>query len=65
MLLGLNTFSSLEYSRTFFVGKTTGHGYFGIVFNYQSNKQFMVAAWKKDNETIPIPGRKERALAGM
>ena len=65
LLLGPSVFSSIEYSGTFYVGKTTGHGYFGIVFNYQSNKQFMVAAWKKDNETIPIPGRKERALAGM
>ena len=25
----------------------------------------MMAAWKKDNETIPMPGRKECALAGM
>eukprot|EP00731_Ephydatia_muelleri_P026831 Em0018g931a len=65
LFLGSTVFSSFEYSGTFYVGKTTGHGYFGIVFNYQSNKQFMVAAWKKDNETIPVPGRTERALAGM
>ena len=62
MLIGPTPFSSLEYSGTFYVSKSTGHGYAGVVFNYQNNKRFMVAMWKKENETIQTFGR---ALAGM
>ena len=65
ILIGPTPFSSLEYSGTFYVSKSTGHGYAGAVFNYQSNKRFMVAMWKKDNETIQMLGQDKHALAGM
>eukprot|EP00731_Ephydatia_muelleri_P018718 Em0011g758a len=65
ILIGPTPFSSLEYSGTFYVSKSTGHGYAGAIFNYQSNKRFMVAMWKKENETIQMLGRDKHALAGM
>lgn len=65
LLIGPTSFSSLEYSGTFYVSGSTGHGYIGIVFNYQSNKRFVAAMWKNGEDTIQVLGRSERAQAGV
>ena len=65
VLLSPTSFSSLEYSGMFYVGKTSAHGYVGMALNFHSDKQFLLAAWKKDTEDVWTGGRNERALAGM
>ena len=41
----------VEFNGTFFVNNEADDDYAGFVFNYQSNKRFIVVAWKKSNET--------------
>ena len=41
----------LDFTGTLFVNDEEDDDYAGFVFNYQSNKRFMVVAWKKQNET--------------
>lgn len=41
----------VEFNGTFFVNTDKDDDYAGLVFNYQSNKRFIVVAWKKTNET--------------
>lgn len=44
----------VEFNGTFFVNDQKDNDYAGFVFNYQSNKRFIVVAWKKTNETYGI-----------
>ena len=44
----------VEFNGTFFVNKKDDNDYAGFVFNYQSNKRFIVVSWKKSNETYAI-----------
>ena len=41
----------VEFDGTLYVNDDTGDDYAGFVFNYQSNKRFIVVSWKKTNET--------------
>ena len=41
----------VEFNGTFFVNDKDDDNYAGFVFNYQSNKRFIIVAWKKTNET--------------
>ena len=41
----------VEFNGTFFVNDEYDDDYAGFVFNYQSNKRFIVVSWKKTNET--------------
>jgi len=41
----------VDFNGTLFVNDDKDDNYAGFVFNYQSNKRFMVVAWKKQNET--------------
>lgn len=56
----------VEFNGTFFVNKEEDDDYAGFVFNYQSNKRFIVVAWKKSNETYasrtPFPST---AMSGI
>ena len=51
MLIGKHAFSSVEFNGTFFVNTEIDDDYAGIVFNYQSNKRFMLVAWKQSNQS--------------
>ena len=63
---GQDQFMDVEFDGTFFVNNDVGDDYAGFVFNYQSNKRFIVVSWKKANETYSA--RKpfvSRALSGI
>lgn len=47
LFVGYNSFSSVEYSGTLYVDTELDDDYIGIVFNYQSNKRFMLVSWKQ------------------
>lgn len=51
ILLGQDQFMDVEFNGTFFVNDEHDDDYAGFVFNYQSNKRFIVVSWKKTNET--------------
>ena len=48
--IGEDSFMDLDFNGTFFVNDDEDDDYAGFVFNYQSNKRFMVVVWKKQNE---------------
>lgn len=50
LLVGYDAFSSVEYTGTLYVGSTRDNDYVGIVFNYQSNRRFMLVSWKQTTE---------------
>ena len=50
-LTGQDQFMDVEFNGTFFVNNEEDDDYAGFVFNYQSNKRFIVVSWKKANET--------------
>lgn len=50
ILAGQDQFMDVEFNGTFFVNDD-GDDYAGFVYNYQSNKRFIVVSWKKTNET--------------
>ena len=50
LLVGYDIFSSLEYNGTFFVDTKRDDDYIGLVFNYQSNRQFMLVSWKQRSQ---------------
>ena len=51
MLIGKDAFSSVEFNGTFFVDTDLDDDYGGIVFNYQSNRKFMLMTWKQANQS--------------
>jgi len=56
----------VEFNGTFFVNGKDDDDYAGFVINYQSNKRFIVVAWKKSNETFDVPTPfTARALSGV
>ena len=50
LLLSRASFRSFEFTGTFYVDTTVDNDYFGLVYNYYNNKQFMLAAWKKSDD---------------
>lgn len=66
LLIGPNSYSSVDFSGTIFVDTTLDDDYIGVVFNYQSNKRFMLVSWKQRGqdywETSPF---KASARAGV
>ena len=50
-IIGHDQFMDVEFNGTFFVNNKDDDDYAGFVFNYQSNKRFIVVEWKKTNET--------------
>lgn len=56
----------VEFNGTFFVNKDDDDDYAGFVFNYQSNKRFIVVSWKKSNETYAMTTPfKSTAMSGI
>ena len=52
ILTGQDQFMDVEFNGTLFVNNDDDDDdYAGFVFNYQSNKRFIVVSWKKTNET--------------
>lgn len=47
LLLGKDTFTHVEFNGTFHIANGTDDDFAGIVFNYQSNKRFIVIGWKR------------------
>ena len=66
LLVGRDRFTNVEFNGTFYVNTEIDDDYAGIVFNYQSNKRFMLISWKQRTqpywETYPI---KSTARAGL
>ena len=50
MLIGSAALGPMDFTGTMFVNGDTGNDYMGIVFGYQSNREFYVVMWKKENE---------------
>lgn len=50
LLLSKDRFASFEFTGTFYVDSNVDNDYFGLVYNYFSNRKFMVASWKKNND---------------
>ena len=50
LLLSRDIFTSFEFTGTFYVDTTVDNDYFGVVYNYYNNRQFMVAGWKKSSD---------------
>ena len=55
----------LDFNGTLFVNDDKDDDYVGFVFNYQSNKRFMLVAWKKQNETYNEVKPYYRAMSGI
>ena len=47
LLIGPHSYSSVDFSGTIFVDTALDDDYIGVVFNYQSNKRFMLVSWKQ------------------
>lgn len=52
MLIGKDVFSSVEFNGTFFIDSNVDDDIAGIVFNYQSNRRFMLMTWKQTNQSF-------------
>ncbi|XP_072046269.1 uncharacterized protein [Amphiura filiformis] len=50
MLIGYDALGPMDFTGTLFVNSDTGNDYIGIVFGYQSNREFYVVMWRKENE---------------
>ena len=50
MMIGRDRFTSVEFNGTFFVSTHLDDDYAGFVFNYQSNKRFMLVSWKQRDQ---------------
>ena len=64
MLVGYDTFSSVEYSGTLYVDTIVDDDYVGMVFNYQSNRRFMLVSWKQTTQKY-WNNPKAEAIAGI
>lgn len=51
LLVGYDTFSSVEYTGTLYVDTPVDDDYVGFVFNFQSNRRFMLVSWKQSMQT--------------
>lgn len=49
-MVGYDSFGSVEYSGTLYVDTLVDDDYIGIVFNYQSNRKFMLVSWKQTTQ---------------
>jgi hypothetical protein len=52
LLVGQDSFSSVEYTGTLFVDTTVDDDYVGLVFNFQSNRRFMLVTWKQSSQYL-------------
>lgn len=50
LMVGYDSFGSVEYSGTLYVDTLVDDDYIGIVFNYQSNRKFMLMSWKQTTQ---------------
>ena len=64
ILVGSDAFSSVEYTGTLYVDTTLDDDIIGFVFNYQSNRRFMVVSWKKTTQSL-WSNPKSVATAGL
>ncbi len=51
LFIGEDSFSSVEYSGILYVNTKQDDDYVGLVFNYQSNRRFMLVSWKQSTQT--------------
>ena len=64
LLIGKDSFSDVEFTGTFFVNTDFDDDYIGLVYNYQSNRRFMLVSWKQASQTYWLSSRAE-AVAGL
>ena len=50
MLIGYDAIGPMDFTGTLFVNGDTGDDYIGVVFGYQSNRNFYVVMWRKANQ---------------
>ena len=50
LYLSRASFSSFEFTGTFYIDTSADNDYIGLVYNYYNNRQFMVAGWKKSDD---------------
>ncbi len=66
LLVGNHMFSSVEFNGTLFIDTDQDDDFVGLVFNYQSNKRFMLVTWKRNDNPYyvkyPFPAE---ARAGL
>lgn len=65
LLLGYDTFSSVEYTGTLYVDTVVDDDYVGVVFNYQSNRRFMLVSWKQTTQSYWNTPNAPVATAGL
>ena len=63
LLIGQDRFSSVEFNGTFFVDTEDDDDFAGIVFNYQSNRRFMVVSWKRSSQSFYLQTKPVQAYA--
>ena len=50
LLVGKDSFASVEFTGTLYVDTEQDDDFMGIVFNYQNNRQFWLASWKQTSQ---------------
>ena len=61
LLLAQDSLSDVEFTGTFYVATTKDDDYIGLVFNYQSNRRFILVSWKQRSQTYGRSGPLGRA----
>ncbi len=61
LLISYDSMSSVEFTGTFYVATTKDDDYIGFVFNYQSNRKFMLVSWKQRTQRYGFRGPTGRA----
>ena len=64
LLVGRDRFTNVEYNGTFYINTEIDDDYAGIVFNYQSNRRFMLVSWKQTTQKYWNDAGRE-AMAGL
>lgn len=65
LLVGKDSFAAVEFTGTFFVNTDLDDDFVGLVFNYQSNRRFMLVSWKKANGSYFYGKDDVMATAGL
>ena len=61
LLVSHTTFSSIEFTGIFYVATKKDDDYIGFVFNYQSNRRFILVSWKQKTQTYGRSGPEGKA----
>jgi len=61
LLVAYDSMSNVEFTGTFYVATTKDDDYIGFVFNYQSNRRFMLVSWKQRSQRYGRSGPLARA----